>query len=280
VDIYGVIQIFKRSCMTPQAFASLIDEIRAKRPLIHHITNSVTINDCANVTLSIGAAPVMAEAPEEVEEMVSRADALVLNLGTLTRHQVDSMLKAGRTANICGIPVILDPVGAGATRMRTESARLLIRQIRVSVLKGNAGEIGVLADAGGSVSGVDSRGLDGDALDIGKGYARRTGLTVIISGAKDIVTDGTRSAIVENGHAMMGKLSGTGCMAASLVAAFAAVCPDHVTSSAAALGAFGVAGERAAQRASGPYSFRTALMDEVAGLVPEDVKRHAKVRSV
>src|SRR5208283_4807209 len=101
-------------------FASLIDEIRAKRPLIHHITNSVTINDCANVTLSIGAAPVMAEAPEEVEEMVSRADALVLNLGTLSRHQVNSMLRAGRAANTCDIPVILDPVGAGATRMRTE----------------------------------------------------------------------------------------------------------------------------------------------------------------
>lgn len=266
--------------MTPQTFASLIDEIRAKRPLIHHITNSVTMNDCANVTLSIGAAPVMAEAAEEVEEMVSRADALVLNLGTLSRHQVNSMLKAGRTANTCGFPVILDPVGAGATRMRTESARLLIRQIRISVLKGNAGEIGVLADAGGSVSGVDSRGLDGNALDIGKEYAGQMGFTVVITGAKDIVTDGKHSAIVENGHAMMGKLSGTGCMAASLVAAFAAVCSDYVTSSTAALAAFGVAGERAAQRASGPYSFRTALMDEVAGLLPEDVIRQARVRSV
>ena len=266
--------------MTPQTFASLIDEIRAKLPLIHHITNSVTINDCANVTLSIGAAPVMAEAPEEVEEMVSRADALVLNLGTLSRHQVNSMLRAGRAANTCDIPVILDPVGAGATRMRTESARLLIKRVRISVLKGNAGEIGALANAGGRVRGVDSRGLDGDPLDIGKEFARESGLTVVISGAKDIVTDGIRSAIVENGHAMMGKLSGTGCMAASLVAAFAAVCSDHVTSSTAALAAFGIAGERAAQKTSGPYSFRTALMDEVAGLLPEDVIRQARVRSV
>jgi len=266
--------------MTPQTFAGLIDEIRSKRPLIHHITNSVTINDCANVTLSIGAAPVMAEAPEEVEEMVSRADALVLNLGTLSRFQVKSMLKAGRAANSCGIPVILDPVGAGATRMRTETARLLMSQIRVSVLKGNAGEIGVLSDAGGSMSGVDSRGLDGDALTIGKGYARRLSFTVVISGANDIVTDGIRSAMVENGHAMMGKLSGTGCMAASLVAAFAAVCSDPVTASTAALAAFGIAGERAAKGTSGPYSFRTALMDEVAGLLPADLIRDARVRLV
>jgi hydroxyethylthiazole kinase len=164
--------------------------------------------------------------------------------------------------------------------MRTESARLLIKRVRISVLKGNAGEIGALANAGGRVRGVDSRGLDGDPLDIGKEFARESGLTVVISGAKDIVTDGIRSAIVENGHAMMGKLSGTGCMAASLVAAFAAVCSDHVTSSTAALAAFGIAGERAAQKTSGPYSFRTALMDEVAGLLPEDVIRQARVRSV
>jgi len=261
-------------------FANLIEDVRVARPLIHHITNNVTINDCANVTLSIGAAPVMAEALEEVEEMVSRADALVVNIGTLSRSQVESMLKAGRAANSCEIPVILDPVGAGATNMRTESARLLMDRIEISVLKGNAGEIGMLAGARGSVRGVDSYGLDADRLAVGQEYAEQTGVIVVISGAEDVVTDGSRTVVVDNGHAMMGKLSGTGCMAASLTGAFAAVCPDRVTSSVAALAAFGIAGEQAAQRASGPYSFRTALIDEIAELQPYDLMQKARVRSV
>lgn len=266
--------------MTPLTFANLLSDIRAKRPLVHHITNTVTINDCANITLCIGAAPVMAEAPEEVEEMVSMANALVLNIGTLSRQQVVSMLDAGRRANACNVPIILDPVGAGATRMRTDSARLLLDQIHVSVLKGNAGEIGVLAGAGGTVRGVDSQGASGDAIAIARAFAEEEGMTVVISGVTDIVADGTRVLLVENGHAMMGRLSGTGCMAASLVGAFAAVCPDHVVSSAAALAAFGIAGERAAVRASGPYSFRTALFDELAALRPGDLARAARVRSV
>jgi len=266
--------------ITLQTLANLIGAIRAKRPLIHHITNTVTVNDCANVTLSIGAAPVMAEAPEEVREMVSMADALVLNIGTLSHQQVTSMLNAGYAANARGIPVILDPVGAGATKMRTESARLLLDKIKIAVLKGNIGEIGVLAGVEGKVRGVDSWGLNGDPIKIGQEYARQTGVTVALSGAADIVTDRNRVVLVENGHPMMGRLTGTGCMAASLVGAFAAVCSDHVTSSVAAFAAFGIAGERAAQKALGPYSFRTALMDEIAALQPEDLRQNARVRSV
>ena len=222
--------------MTLQTLANLIGAIRVKRPLIHHITNTVTVNDCANVTLSIGAAPVMAEAPKEVEEMVSMADALVLNIGTLSHQQVTSMLNAGYEANARGIPVILDPVGAGATKMRTESARLLLDNIKIAVLKGNIGEIGVLAGVEGKVRGVYSWGLNGDPIKIGQEFARLTGVTVAISGAVDIVTDGNRVVLVENGHPMMGRLTGTGCMVGSLVGAFAVVCPDHVTSSVAAFG--------------------------------------------
>ena len=265
--------------MTLQTLANLLSTIRAKRPLIHHITNAVTANDCANVTLSIGAAPVMAEAPEEAGEMVSMADALVLNIGTLSHQQVISMLNAGYAANARGIPVILDPVGAGATKMRTESARLLLDKIQIAVLKGNIGEIGVLAGVEGKVRGVDSWGLNGDPIKIGKEYARQTDVTVAVSGAADIVTDGNRVVLVENGHPMMDRLTGTGCMVASLVGAFAAVCSDQVTSSVAAFAAFGIAGERAAQKTSGPYSFRTALMDEIAALQPEDLMQNASVRS-
>lgn len=266
--------------MNPQLFADLLFTVRARRPLIHHITNTVTMNDCANVTLCIGAAPVMAEAPEEVEEMVAIAAALVLNIGTLSQHQVGSMLKAGRRANECNIPIILDPVGAGATRMRTDAALMLLDRLEIAVLKGNAGEIGTLAGARGKVRGVDSEDAGGDALAISRTFAENTGLTVVVSGATDIVTDGRRVLLVDNGHEMMGMLSGTGCMAASLAGAFAAVSSDYVISSAAALAAFGLAGEIAAVRAAGPYSFRTVLFDELAALLPKDLFRGARVRSV
>ncbi|WP_394339380.1 hydroxyethylthiazole kinase, partial [Methanoculleus sp. UBA413] len=151
--------------MDGSILAGLLAAVRSHRPLVHHITNSVTINDCANITISAGAAPVMAEAPEEVAEMVSAAGALVLNIGTLSQGQVDAMLIAGRRANVLGIPVILDPVGAGATRFRTETAWRLLDSLDVAVLKGNAGEIGVLAGTGGSVRGVDSGGIAGDPVE-------------------------------------------------------------------------------------------------------------------
>jgi len=265
--------------MDPGRFADLLAVLKRKRPLVHHITNYVTVNDCANITLCIGAAPVMAEAPEEAGEMASMADALVLNIGTLSKPQVGVMLEAGSRANERGIPVILDPVGAGATQMRTDAARTLLERLDVAVLKGNAGEIGVLAGAGGRVRGVDSDGSGGDALGIARAFAGDAGIIVVVSGATDIVTDGDRVLLVDNGHEMMGRLSGTGCMAASLAGAFAAVSDDYVISSAAALAAFGLAGEAAAARAAGPYSFRTALFDALAALGPEDLGRDARVRS-
>jgi hydroxyethylthiazole kinase len=266
--------------MNPQPFADLLSTVRTRRPLVHHITNTVTMNDCANVTLCIGAAPVMAEALEEVGEMVAIADALVLNIGTLSRQQIASMLKAGQRANECNIPIILDPVGAGATRMRTEAALMLLDRLEIAVLKGNAGEIGALAGTGGKVRGVDSQGAGGDALTIARSYAKDASTIVVISGATDIVTDGNRVLLTDNGHEMMGRLSGTGCMAASLTGAFAAVSRDYVISSAAALAAFGLAGEIAAVRSGGPYSFRTELFDGLASLLPQDLVLGARVRSV
>ncbi len=266
--------------ITPETFAGLLADIRNKRPLVHHITNAVTINDCANVTLAIGGAPVMAEALEEVGEMAALADALVLNIGTLSRSQVLSMLEAGKKANSRGIPVILDPVGAGATSMRTDSARLLLEDLTIAVLKGNAGEIGVLAGADAKVRGVDSAWLNGDVVAIAQTFAREAGIVVAVSGATDIVTDGRRTVLVENGHPMMGRMSGTGCMAASMTGAFAAVTEDRVAATAAALSAFGIAGERAAAQAAGPYSFRTALVDGIAALAPADIAAKARIRVI
>ena len=263
--------------MDGSILAGLLAAVRSHRPLVHHITNSVTINDCANITISAGAAPVMAEAPEEVAEMVSAAGALVLNIGTLSQGQVDAMLIAGRRANVLGIPVILDPVGAGATRFRTETAWRLLDSLDVAVLKGNAGEIGVLAGTGGSVRGVDSGGIAGDPVETVRECARATGTVVAMTGPVDVVADKRRVFLVRNGNPMMDHLSGTGCMAASVTGAFAAIADDYAVSSAAALAAFGLAGERAAAGARGPYSFRTALFDELSVLTPGDLAEHARL---
>jgi hydroxyethylthiazole kinase len=266
--------------MDTGTLSELLRILRERRPLVHHITNYVTVNDCANITLFIGAAPVMAEAKEEVADMVSLAGALVLNIGTLRKKQVESMFIAGHKANELGVPIILDPVGAGATRYRTEVASRMLQQLNINIIKGNAGEIGTLAGTGGVVRGVDSEGMTGDPVQVCRGLADVTGAVVVMSGAADIVTDGKRTVIVENGHAMMGRISGTGCMASSLAGAFAAASRDRVATSAAALAAFGIAGERAAGKAYGPYSFRSMLMDEVAALVPEDLRRSARVRTL
>jgi hydroxyethylthiazole kinase len=253
-------------------------ELRKRRPLVHHITNYVTVNDCANITLCFGGAPVMADAIEEVEEMVTMASALVLNIGTLNRAQIESMLMAGREANRLDVPIVLDPVGVGATAYRTKSAQALLDGLDVAVLKGNAGEIGVLAGTGGQVRGVDSVGISGDRRQVAELLAERRGCCVVMSGATDIVTDGKRTLLIDNGHEMMGRVTGTGCMATSIVGSFVSVTKDHLVGAAAAMAAFGIVGERAAQDCSGPGSFRCALFDRAAALMPVDVRDDSRFK--
>jgi len=265
--------------MKTKSYSDLFARVREKRPLVHHITNYVTVNDCANITLCAGGAPVMADAPEEAAEMTSIASSLVLNIGTLNAGQIESMLLAGKMANKRGIPVILDPVGAGATRFRTETTKRLLDELEIAVLKGNAAEIGVVAGVEAVVRGVDSCGLAGDPVMIGQGLAQKLGCTVAISGATDIVTDGTHTLLVDNGHPLMGSISGTGCMAASVIGAFCAESEDCVTASAAAFAALGLAGERAAAVAHGPLSFKVALFDELANLTPQDLGAGARIRT-
>jgi hydroxyethylthiazole kinase len=264
--------------MKTKPYTDLFARVRENRPLVHHITNYVTVNDCANITLCAGGAPVMADAPEEAAEMAAIASSLVLNIGTLNAAQIESMILAGRMANERRIPVILDPVGAGATRFRTDTARRLLDELRITVLKGNAGEIGVIAGAEGKVRGVDSHGVNGDPLALARDLAKTLGLTVAVSGATDIVTDGKHTLFVGNGHPMMGGISGTGCMAASVTGVFLAESKEPVTAAAAALAAFGLAGEKAAAVAHGPFSFKVALFDELASLTPQDLAAGARIR--
>lgn len=258
---------------------SVLEKIRLSKPLVHHITNWVTIYDCANVTRCIGALPVMAHAKEEARDMTGIAQAVVLNIGTLTPSLVRSMILAGKRANEMGIPVILDAVGAGATRLRTEKAKEILRQVRVGILKGNAGEIGTLAGIKAEVKGVESMGAEGKSKDIAKAAARKYGVTAVITGKEDIVSDGRRVFVVSNGHEMMGSVVGTGCMAASVIAAFTAVEKDYAKAAAYALACFGIAGELAAKGTKGPASFKEKFYDELYSLDEEKIKRLQKVRA-
>jgi hydroxyethylthiazole kinase len=241
------------------------------------MTNFVVMNDCANITLHIGGSPVMAHAPEEVEEMVTLADSLVLNIGTLTGELIDSMVLAGQRANRKGIPVLLDPVGAGATVMRTEAARRLLEEIRVSFIKGNAGEISVLAGEEAVVRGVDSAGTAGNLPAVAQKLAKEYDCTVIITGAVDWVSDGHNTYSVHNGHSLMGAITGTGCMSGSLVGAFAGAVGDPVLAALSGLVCFGVAGELAAEKELKPASFKRALFDEVYALTAEKAAKLARL---
>ena len=264
--------------MNGKNIAEIFSKVRAKKPLVCHITNIVTVNDCANITISAGASPVMIYDKREAAEMAAAADALVLNIGTLNGPQVDSMLEAGRSANENGVPVVLDPVGAGATRLRTETVMNLLEKLEIAVLKGNAGEISSITGMEGCVRGVDSVSLCHDLEEIASKCAESFETVVAMSGPEDLITNGNKVLVVQNGHQMMGNLSGTGCMGASLTGAFVSVEDDHLKATSAAFSVFGRAGELAAEKCCGPYSFRTALFDELYNLDGTDLAAHARVK--
>ena len=249
----------------------LLRRVRETRPLVHHITNLVVMNDTANVTLHVGALPVMAHAAEEVAEMVRLAGALVLNPGTLTPSWVESMLIAGREANARGIPIVLDPVGAGATTLRTETNLRLLQELDITIVRGNAGEIGALTGAGGEVKGVESVGGPDDVVAVAREAARAWNCVVAITGKQDVLSDGERVLVVDNGHPWLTTLTGTGCMATTVIAAFAAVADDPLVAAACALAYYGHAAERAAAHAKGPASFKTALLDALFNLTPAEL---------
>jgi hydroxyethylthiazole kinase len=253
-------------------------ELRERKPLVHQITNYVVMNETANATLAIGALPVMAHAQEEVEEMVGLASALVLNIGTLSKHWIEAMLLAGRVASERGIPVVLDPVGAGATAFRTETARRILDEVGVMVLRGNAGEVATLVGADAEVRGVESMAAGLEPAQLAQEAGQQLGLVASVTGPVDHVSDGDRTLAVANGHPLLASVTGTGCISSALTGCFVAAKPDEPLEAAAeALAALGVAAEDAAAGAEGPGTFHARLYDALAALDPDTLDGRARI---
>jgi hydroxyethylthiazole kinase len=263
--------------MTPSDIWSAVTAIRQKAPVVHNITNYVVMNSTANALLSLGASPVMAHAAEEVAEMVNIASALVINIGTLSPAWVSAMFIAAAQARKRGVPVVVDPVGAGATRYRTETARALIREAAPAVIRGNASEIMALLEEQARTKGVDSTASSESALEYGRTLALQHGTVVCISGEVDYVTDGRSVTRIRNGHPLMPRVTGLGCTASALCGAFAAVNVSPFLATAEAMAVMGIAGEIAAGSSAGPGSLQLHFLDALYRLSEEDIRQRLNV---
>jgi len=264
------------SSMSTQA-ATNLRKLRENKPLVHNITNFVVMNFTANILLAAGASPVMAHAENEVEEMVSFAKALVLNIGTLTDEWVDAMIKAGKKATSLGVPIILDPVGAGATMMRTKAAQRILDETQVKVVRGNASEILALAGSYAKNRGVDATDSVEAAMEQAVRLAHELRVPVAITGPEDFITDGQHIVRVANGHPLMSSVTGTGCGATALIGAFAGVDANPLSAAATALAYYGLAGEKAAEGATGPGSFMVRFLDALYYLTPEELEQGCRI---
>jgi hydroxyethylthiazole kinase len=248
-----------------QPAAEFLARVRATKPLVYHITNVVTSNDCANATLHIGGLPVMANSPAEAAEMVALAQALVLNIGTLHEEQIEAMLVAGREANERGIPIVLDPVGAGATTYRTSTARRLLDELRIAVIKGNAGEIATLAGEQAEVRGVES-GEVAEIVAPAKALANGTGAVIAVTGARDLVVDIQQTTWIDGGSERMRTFVGSGCVGASVIGSFVGANPDRIFDAVvAALTVYRqAAAAAAALNPRDPIAYRDAVYGQLA----------------
>jgi hydroxyethylthiazole kinase len=263
--------------LDPRAVAADLETLRAQAPLVHNITNFVVMEPTANALLALGASPVMAHAVEEMEDITRIASALVLNIGTLSPHWIEAMHRAGSVAKARGIPVVLDPVGVGASRYRTETALALLDAASPSIVRGNASEILTLAGEEGGAKGVDSTAGSDAASGPARTLARRTGGAVSVSGATDLVTDGDTLLRILNDTPLMTRVTGMGCTASAITGAFAAVNPDPLRAAAHAMAVMAVAGERAAEGATGPGSFLPRFHDALHTLTGDDLVKRLRV---
>lgn len=257
--------------------ANSLQSLKEKKPLIHNITNYVVMNYTANALLAVGASPIMAHSCDEVEDMVAICHSLVLNIGTLESSWVDAMLLAAHQANALGIPVILDPVGAGATPYRTHVAKKILKNCKISVLRGNASEILSLGAELATSRGVDATNTVDEAKDVAQQIAINFQTTVAITGAVDFITNGKNSIELRGGTAMMPNVTGTGCTASALIGAFAACTPNPLIAATAALSIWNCVGEMAAKHVHGPGSLAVALLDTLYAITPETLAQNAQI---
>jgi len=270
-------------------FESILKNVQQKTPLVHCITNYVTVNDVANVLLACGGSPIMADDEKDAVEITAICNALVINIGTLNQRTIATMLKTGKKANELSHPVVLDPVGAGASSLRTDTTFKLLEEVKFAVLRGNISEIKTVSKGSGTTKGVDAdvsdavteKNLD-ETISFAKELSAKTNAVIAISGAIDIVTDASKAYIIRNGHPMMAKITGTGCMLTAVIAAYCAANPEnHLDATAAAVSAFGLAGEIAYDKLvktdGGNASYRTYLIDAVSKIDAEAIKGGAKI---
>ena len=269
-------------------FSEMLKNVRERVPLVHCITNYVTVNDCANILLACGGSPIMADDEQEVEEITSVCGGLTINIGTLNSRTVKSMMLAGKRANVLGHPVLLDPVGVGASTFRTETAVKLLENVRFTAVRGNISEIKTLALGSGNTKGVDADMADAvteenmdRVIAFAREFSEKTGAITVITGAVDLVVDGKQAYVIQNGHPMMSKVTGTGCMLSAMMSAYLTANQDApLQAAAAAVCAMGIAGERAYDRMlafhGGSGSYRMFLMDEISNLDEEILEQGAR----
>lgn len=268
-------------------FQNMFENVRKNCPLIHNITNYVTVNDCANIVIACGASPIMADDKDEVADITTVCAGLNINIGTLNSRTIASMLIAGKKANELNHPVVLDPVGAGASGLRTEIAMQLLEEVKFSVIRGNISEIKTLAFGSGTTKGVDADAVDkvteenlDDVIAFAKAFAKKTGAVIAITGAIDIVADGKNAYCIRNGHQMMSSVTGTGCQLSAMTTAFVTANPDHLLeAAAAAVSAMGYAGEVAYDRLTemdGNATYRNYIIDAIYNMTPEMLEKGAK----
>ncbi len=268
-------------------FRECFENVRKKNPLIHNITNYVTVNDCANIIIACGASPIMADDKDEAADITSICSGLNINIGTLNSRTIESMLIAGKKANELNHPVVLDPVGAGASKLRTETALKLLEEVRFTVIRGNISEIKALVSGASTTKGVDADVSDRvteDNLDevvaFAKAFSEKTGAVIAITGVIDIVADSKKAFCIRNGHQMMSSVTGTGCQLSALTAAFVTANPGHsLEAASAAVSAMGYAGEIAFGRMNkmdGNSSYRNYIIDAIYNMTPEMLEKGAK----
>ena len=264
-----------------------LENVRKNVPLVHNITNYVTVNDVANILLACGGSPIMSDEPEDVEDITSICGGLNINIGTLHKSSIEGMMRAGKRANELGHPVLLDPVGAGASKLRTETALNIMKEIRLTVIRGNISEIKTLVQGSGTTKGVDADVADAvtedtldDAITFVKAFAKESGCIIAVTGAIDLVSDGDRCYVIRNGRPEMGKITGTGCQLSGMMTAYVTANPERpLEAAAAAVCIMGLAGELGWSRmqdGDGNSTYRNRIIDAVYNMTGKELEKGAK----